>query len=210
MGRPLKAEQIERLLEDKAFDIGDACRELAFTPRPFYVGIAQEAALGHTAYLPWEKAGVYARTVAHLPAGQLASRVRLRAKKAALARRPTWFEGRWQRRTTASSWPSKFEPIDKAVATGCPSVEQNAAGVFEFFGSRHDLGQPIHWRPGSATQLWRYHLHYWEWAWAFDQHPDRGWAGVMRSRIYGETGRRVQRSAAGMSGRPTSYRFGPG
>ena len=173
---PLKAEQIERLLEDKAFDIGDACRELAVTPRPFYVGIAQEAALGHTAYLPWEKAGVYARTVAHLPAGQLASRVRLRAKKAALARRPTWFEGRWQRRTTASSWPSKFEPIDKAVATGCPSVEQNAAGVFEFFGSRHDLGQPIHWRPGSATQLWRYHLHYWEWAWAFDQHPDRGWA----------------------------------
>lgn len=41
----LKAEQLERLSEDKAFDISDARTDLDFDPRPFAVGIAQEAAL---------------------------------------------------------------------------------------------------------------------------------------------------------------------
>lgn len=41
----LKAEQILRLAEDKAFDIGPARAELGFAPRPFAAGIAQEAAL---------------------------------------------------------------------------------------------------------------------------------------------------------------------
>ncbi|UQN09561.1 hypothetical protein [Deinococcus sp. QL22] len=40
---PLKQEQIIRLQEDKAFDISAAQRELAYTPRMFFSGIAQEA-----------------------------------------------------------------------------------------------------------------------------------------------------------------------
>lgn len=39
----LKAEQIERLAEDKAFDIGPARRDLGFDPRTFADGIRQEA-----------------------------------------------------------------------------------------------------------------------------------------------------------------------
>lgn len=41
---PVKAEQIERLLEDKAFDIGPAQRDLGYRPRSFQAGIAAEAA----------------------------------------------------------------------------------------------------------------------------------------------------------------------
>lgn len=41
----LKAEQLERLSEDKAFAIDDARRDLDFDPRPFATGIAEEAAL---------------------------------------------------------------------------------------------------------------------------------------------------------------------
>ena len=41
----LKAEQLERLAEDKAFDISDARRDLDFDPRPFEAGIREEAAL---------------------------------------------------------------------------------------------------------------------------------------------------------------------
>lgn len=41
----LKAEQLERLAEDKAFDIGAARRDLDFAPRPFAVGIAEEVCL---------------------------------------------------------------------------------------------------------------------------------------------------------------------
>lgn len=39
---PLKAEQIERLNEDKAFDYGDAARDFAFSPLSFSEGIRLE------------------------------------------------------------------------------------------------------------------------------------------------------------------------
>lgn len=42
---PLRAEQLERLAEDKAFDIGPARRDLAYRPRTFGEGIRQEALL---------------------------------------------------------------------------------------------------------------------------------------------------------------------
>ena len=41
----LRTEQFERLAENKAFDIGPARRDLDFNPRPFEVGISEEAAL---------------------------------------------------------------------------------------------------------------------------------------------------------------------
>jgi nucleoside-diphosphate-sugar epimerase len=41
----IRAEQVARLAEDKAFDIGPARADLGFTPRPFSQGIAEEAAL---------------------------------------------------------------------------------------------------------------------------------------------------------------------
>lgn len=45
----LRAEQLERLSEDKAFDITPARRDLGFDPRPFVDGIRQEAmATGYT------------------------------------------------------------------------------------------------------------------------------------------------------------------
>lgn len=46
VSRPrLKAEQLERLAEDKAFDITAARRDLRYDPRSFAAGIAEEAAL---------------------------------------------------------------------------------------------------------------------------------------------------------------------
>jgi nucleoside-diphosphate-sugar epimerase len=45
-GRPrLKAEQLQRLAEDKRFDISAAEADLDYRPRPFRVGISEEAAL---------------------------------------------------------------------------------------------------------------------------------------------------------------------
>jgi uncharacterized protein YbjT (DUF2867 family) len=41
----LRAEQLERLAEDKAFDIGPARADLAYDPRPFEQGIKEEASL---------------------------------------------------------------------------------------------------------------------------------------------------------------------
>jgi uncharacterized protein YbjT (DUF2867 family) len=41
----IRAEQLQRLAEDKAFDIGPARADVDHAPRPFSVGIGQEAAL---------------------------------------------------------------------------------------------------------------------------------------------------------------------
>lgn len=43
---PLKAEQVERLIEDKVFDISGAVADLGFSPRPFADGIRAEAQMG--------------------------------------------------------------------------------------------------------------------------------------------------------------------
>jgi hypothetical protein len=40
----IKAEQLERLAEDKAFDISAAAHDLGYAPRPFADGIRAEAA----------------------------------------------------------------------------------------------------------------------------------------------------------------------
>lgn len=40
----IKVEQLERLMEDKAFSIAAAQSDFAYSPRPFSVGIAEEAA----------------------------------------------------------------------------------------------------------------------------------------------------------------------
>ena len=46
VGRPrIRGEQLERLNEDKAFDISAARQDLGFEPRPFAEGIGQEAAM---------------------------------------------------------------------------------------------------------------------------------------------------------------------
>ena len=43
----IRAEQLQRLAEDKAFSIDDAVRDLGYAPRPFTEGILAEArALG--------------------------------------------------------------------------------------------------------------------------------------------------------------------
>ncbi len=37
---PLGVEQIQRMAEDRAFDITSVCKELGFTPRPFAEALA--------------------------------------------------------------------------------------------------------------------------------------------------------------------------
>lgn len=126
------------------------------------------------------RAGLVARTVAHLRPTQLGHRVRLRALKVALAREPGVFERRWRRPITgAEGWPERFVPLDLAMAASSvprSEIESMVRGRFTFLGEERSLGEPPDWRQAGANQLWRYHLHYWEWAWEFAAHPDRHWA----------------------------------
>jgi uncharacterized heparinase superfamily protein len=127
--------------------------------------------------ISFAKAGLYYRTVRHLRPEQITHRVRLRTKKLAYHRWPRYFERRWRPASTPSvRWPADFVALDRQLPPMCPDPASNAQGTFEFLGGRHDLGQPIVWKAADAPQLWRYNLHYWEWAHAFAAHPDRSWA----------------------------------
>lgn len=116
-----------------------------------------------------------ARTVAHLSPVQILHRLRLRVLKAGLSRWPSTFERHWQRAADPPVWPMSFVALDRSSA-GRPSPEDNAKGTFEFLDDTRDLGHRIDWCPPDASQLWRYNLHYWEWAWPFASHPDVDWA----------------------------------
>lgn len=116
---------------------------------------------------------LYARTVAHIPPAQLVHRVRLRTLRAVLARRPEAMRRRWTSVPTGSRWPADFEPLDAGLSGPITSIDANEKGRFDFIGLPIELGSPIDWTPDQAPQLWRYHLHYWEWAWPLLRQSDR-------------------------------------
>ena len=131
-----------------------------------------------------QRALLTARTVAHLAPAQIGHRLRLRGLKAAMSRWPGLFERHWQRPAGPWSWPETFVAIDRTVAAGHPSPADNAKGTFEFLNDRRHLGDPIDWCPLDASQLWLYHLHYWEWAWPLVSHPDLEWAQETFARLW--------------------------
>lgn len=120
------------------------------------------------------RAGRLARTIRHLRPAQLVHRVRLRAQQEALRRRPGAFADRWTLTpATPVGWPEGFRAVDDLAPPDCGTFEDLAAGTFTFLHEPRPLGSPVAWDPPDATQLWLYHLHYWEWAWTLAAHSDR-------------------------------------
>jgi len=114
----------------------------------------------------------------------VAHRIRLRTLRAVLALRPEWLRRRWASTPSEGGWPAAFQPLDRALAQTSATVDEFDAGRFEFLGLALDLGNPIDWTPRDAPQLWRYHLHYWEWAWSLVEHPDRSAAQAQFARLW--------------------------
>lgn len=120
-----------------------------------------------------------ARTVVHLRPAQVVHRARLRAERAALARVPEGVLRRAVRSRAAPAcpgWPAGFTCLDEIAPEAGHSAEDIARFRFRFLEETRDLGNPPDWHQASASRLWRYHLHYFEWAWAFATHADRQWA----------------------------------
>jgi len=124
-----------------------------------------------------DRALLLARTTRNLRASQVLHRLRLRAQRFPPSRPvaasligllPT-------NRTSPTPWPATFVPLDLQLGAGCPTPEDNAAGRFTFLSEARDLGCPLRWDAPDAARLWRFHLHYLDWAWSFAAHPDRLW-----------------------------------
>ena len=127
----------------------------------------------------------YLRTVAGLRPAQGVHRLRLRGQRAALGRLPaTTPVFRRRGGAAAPGWPAGFAPMDAILADGFPNAEDNAEGRFRFLEDTREIGAPDGWQQLTAGRLWRYHLHYFEWAWAFSAHPDRDWARDAFARLW--------------------------
>lgn len=74
-----------------------------------------------------------------------------------------------QRPQAAAQWPRGFRPSTPRV-TGAEANEVGR-GVFEFLGEKRDVGGGD-WRQSSASLLWRYELHSFEWAWLLLSLPE--------------------------------------
>ncbi len=188
--RPLlKAEQIARLTEDKAFDITAARHDLGHRPRPFERGIAELAAAtapgGGASPPAAARLARYLRTVGHLRPGQVATRARLRGQRAALARAPRLAGKILGCPPLPGHWPASFLPVDGSCPPEPVRADDLAAGRITLLGHTRQLAatteraasaDPAHWdwEQAQAPLLWRYHLHYWDWAWALVADGERG------------------------------------
>jgi uncharacterized heparinase superfamily protein len=114
--------------------------------------------------------GLYLRTLRHLRPSQVLYRPVLRASRWCVANGvPTLFGAGSRRRLPPDPcWPQSFGPIDGA-APPAPAPEGNR---FLLLGEERDLGSPHEWAQDGASQLWQFHLHYFEWAWAIED-PDQ-------------------------------------
>lgn len=120
------------------------------------------------------EAVLLARTVRHLRPSQVAHRVRLRGQRWMTQRAPDAVERRLRRPVPdRPGWPGAFTPLDAVLAHGFPSAAANVRGEFRFLESTRSLGMPHDWQQAGAEQLWRYHLHYFEWGWSFLIHDDQ-------------------------------------
>jgi uncharacterized heparinase superfamily protein len=134
---------------------------------------------------PLENALLWARTVRLLHPGQVWHRLRLRLLRQAIGRFPAASSCRLRLRTgPVHGWPGRYVSLDRALPPRCPSPVANSRGRFCFLGEERRLGDPADWQQSTASRLWRYHLHYFEWAWAFLSHPDREWAGTQFRRLW--------------------------
>ena len=127
-----------------------------------------------------------ARTAVHLQPGQITRRARLRAQRTALRRWPQ--TGRWLMAgpdpATAAGWPAGLRPLDAGIWPCWPGRAGLRAGRIELLGMTRNLGDPPGWQHADAPLLWRFHLHYWDWAWALAAEPDRADARALFAALW--------------------------
>src|SRR5437763_8360725 len=126
------------------------------------------------------------RTAGHLRPAQLARRMRLRCQRAVWHRWPRaarWL-ARGPRPAAAAGWPARFRRVDEQTPGRWPTLAELAAGKIRLLGVAGELAGPGAWRHHDAPLLWRFHLHYWDWAWGLAASEDRVAARAVFARLW--------------------------
>jgi hypothetical protein len=113
------------------------------------------------------------RTALMLQPAQIAQRVRIRSQRKVLSR-SRFLSNLLIRPSTphVRGWPLPFLALDSK----CPPIPDYRFrdDSFLFLGDERGLGTPADWQQLGASQLWRFHLHYFEWAWTLAAEGDAG------------------------------------
>jgi uncharacterized heparinase superfamily protein len=135
-----------------------------------------------------EELALLGRTAAHLQPAQVAHRVRLRTQRAALRRWPRLGQRLLAGPNPAAvgwcGWPTGFTPLDALAPQRWPGLSELRSGRIRLLGMTRDLGDPASWEHADAPQLWRFHLHYWDWAWGLAAGADPGAARAVFARLW--------------------------
>src|SRR5258708_5991342 len=127
------------------------------------------------------------RTAVYLQPAQVGQRARLRAQRAALGRWPQLGQRLLADPSPAAGrggWPTRFTPLDALTPQLCPTLDEFGAGRIRLLRMARDLGDPADWQQADAPQLWRFHLHYWDWAWGLAADADRRAARAVFARLW--------------------------
>ena len=139
-----------------------------------------------------------ARTVAQLRPDQVGQRLRLRAQRLALDRRLP-LASRWllsgPEPASATGWPAGFAPIDARLWRDCPAASALRSGELTLLGVTRSLAPPAadggadwsaaDWAMADAPLLWRFHLYYWDWAWALGSARCRAGGRALFAALWG-------------------------
>jgi uncharacterized heparinase superfamily protein len=130
--------------------------------------------------------GRYLRTTRMLRPQQVAARVRLRAQRALFARLPGVGESLVRCDPVVGHWPPSFVDVDGRCVPDRPAPAEILAGRLTLLGHTRTLYPApagpggADWTQADAPLLWRFHLHYWDWAWALSTERDTGRAAFGR------------------------------
>ena len=139
-----------------------------------------------------------ARMTVRAKPSQLVHRARLRSQRMAL--RHSALARRWLLAgpipSSAAGWPQEFHPIDRQLWHPASMTAALRNGRIDLLGTTRRLAPVINgrsiwpdwssadWAQAAAPMLWRFHLHYWDWAWALAAEPDREQARTIFASIW--------------------------
>jgi uncharacterized heparinase superfamily protein len=128
-------------------------------------------------------------TVVHVRPQQIAHRARLRGQRVLIGRWPgaarhLLHGPRPAAAPGAPGWPAGFCPVDARTPGRWPDLAGLAAGKIRLLGVLADLPDPADWDQPGTPLLWRFHLHYWDWAWGLAAADDRLAARAVFARLW--------------------------
>jgi uncharacterized heparinase superfamily protein len=77
-----------------------------------------------------------------------------------------------------------FRPVDALTPSRWPGLPGLRAGKVKLLGLLRELGDAPGWDHADAPRLWRFHLHYWDWAWGLAADQDRLAARALFARLW--------------------------